>query len=92
MNNFKLHNKTVLLKRPQTEEQIAGGLVFEKKNTNEDLYEIVDVSSDRFSKGNLVYVKKYSPQQIFIDNEEFFLVSENDILLEILNKENDQAS
>lgn len=81
MKEIKLHNHTCLLKRPENETTTETGIIFNKKEESGELLEVV--KSDHIPSGNIVCIKKYSGQEVVIDDETYIICSESDILLEI---------
>lgn len=95
MESIKIQplGKRILVKREEISEKTLGGLVIPPSATDEKkpAYGIVaKLGIGKDDKGNAVkfevkvgdkvYFKRYSPEEINIDNEEYLILDEEDIL------------
>ncbi|MCK9415696.1 MAG: co-chaperone GroES [Candidatus Dojkabacteria bacterium] len=91
--NIQPLGNRVLVKPQEEEETIAGGLVV-PPSANEDkrpaMGEVLKIGKGKdengkavefqFKKGDVIYFKKYSPNEIEIGGEEYLIVDAEDIL------------
>lgn len=91
--NIQPLGNRVLVKPQEEEETIAGGLVV-PPSANDDkrpaMGEVLKVGKGKdesgkaidfqFKKGDVIYFKKYSPNEIEIGGEEYLIVDAEDIL------------
>ncbi len=83
--NIKPLGKRVVLKKIESEKKTQSGIILTEKKDDENQYgEIVAVGDKIEQKtltvGKKVVYKKYSETVVKIDNEEIFIVDEEDLL------------
>jgi chaperonin GroES len=83
--NVKPLGKRVVLKKIESEKKTQSGIILTEKKDDENQYgEIVAVGEKIDQKiltvGKKVVYKKYSETVVKIDNEEIFIVDEEDLL------------
>lgn len=85
--------KRILVKPKEEEETIAGGLLV-PPSSNDDkrpaMGEVLKLGKGKdedgkdlqfeVKKGNLIYFKKYSPEEVEVDGEQYLIVDADDVL------------
>lgn len=80
--------KRVLVKPVEKETKTAGGLIIpdtaeDKKSSQGTVVKLGLTKADykfKVKEGDMVFFKKYSPEEIEIDGEKYMLVDEKDVL------------
>ncbi len=77
--------KRVVLKKIENENKTQSGIILTKKNNEEDYYAKIVAVGDKIENkeiiiGKTVIYKKHSETVVKIENEEIFIVDEDDLL------------
>lgn len=82
---IKPANKLVFAKPSEKDTVVSGFLVAENSAEEPHTATIIDSSSKDYAEGDVIVYKPYTTTDIKLDNVEYFLIHEEDILGKVVN-------